>query len=293
MSNPQEISIANIIKTEKICQFQLTTQIAQQKVFQGGVLNDNYVRLIYMYRKAVEFVNNAQPSTSTLRQTAEYLYALLQPFVAAAQQIIVPGTITITNPSNASILVGQNATFSVTVTVSTGAPFTIQWYKNGVAIVGATSSSYTLINAQLTDNGDTFFAIATASGIGTATSGTATLTVAAAEVGFYYQGTTDYSTQLLAGTDNVVYLGTFPITAGQPFTVTFPNLVSNEYIVVKYPSTEPTKTTYLNPPPSGPDNGNIPSIALEGNSFGGFKYIFSRTGNTFGVNGVNGMVKFS
>jgi hypothetical protein len=288
-----ELPISTIIKLEKICQFQLTTQIAQQKVFQGGVLNDNYVRLIYMYRKAVEFVNNAQPNTSTLRQTAEYLYALLQPFVAAAQQIIVPGTISISNPANVSILVGQNATFSVTVTVSTGAPFTIQWYRGGVAIPGATSTSYILTNAQLSDSGSTFYAIASTPGIGTATSGTATLTVTAAEVGFYYQGVTDYSTQLLANTDNVPYLGTFPITTGQPFTVTFPNLVSNEYIVVKYPNTEPTKTIYINPPPSGPDTGPIPNIALENNAFSTWKYIFSRTGNPFGVNGINGQVKFS
>lgn len=291
MAQPKELPVPTILTLRKICQPQMTIRIAQQKIFQGGVLNNDYVKLMYFVGKSCDFAyaaNNSFP-----RAIFDYLYSLLQPFVGAQQQIVAPATIAISNPANVSILVGQNASFSVTVTVSNGAPDTVQWYRNGVAIPGATSTTYTLTSAQLSDSGSTFYAVATAVGVGTATSLPATLIVAAAEVGFYYQGVTDYSTQLLANTDNVVYLGTFPITTGQPFTVTFPNLVSNEYIVVKYPNTEPTKTTYLNPPPSGPDTGTIPGIALEGNSFGGFKYIFSRTGNPMGVNGVNGKILFS
>src|SRR6266436_249797 len=52
----------------------------------------------------------------------------------------VAPTIT-TQPASQTVTAGQNASFSVTATGT--APLTFQWQKNGVAISGATSPSYT------------------------------------------------------------------------------------------------------------------------------------------------------
>ncbi|MCW5913799.1 MAG: T9SS type A sorting domain-containing protein [Chitinophagaceae bacterium] len=54
-----------------------------------------------------------------------------------------------TQPSDLSVCVGQNATFSVSVNPTTGV--TYQWYKDGSIVSGATGSSFTLNNVQLSD----------------------------------------------------------------------------------------------------------------------------------------------
>jgi hypothetical protein len=54
-------------------------------------------------------------------------------------------------PKSDTVTAGQNATFSVTATGTS--PLSYQWYKNGTAISGATSSSYTLTNVQAADAG--------------------------------------------------------------------------------------------------------------------------------------------
>jgi len=78
-----------------------------------------------------------------------------------------------TQPANQTVLVNDTASFSV---VATGtAPLSYQWQKNGVAISGATSSTYTSI-AALSDSASQYRAIVTNSA-GSAMSNAATLTV--------------------------------------------------------------------------------------------------------------------
>lgn len=273
----QETTIPNIIKIEKIEQYQLTALIAQQKVFQGGVLNDNYVQLMYMYRKAVEFVNTTTPNYPTLRQTAEYLFALLQPFWSAAQQIVNnnTATITISNPANQNVLVGASATFSVVVTVSNGAPYVIQWFRNGVAIVGATGTSYTLTNAQLTDSGALFSATATAAGVGTASSLNALLTVTQVIQAFWWYGNTDPFPALNGGSDTLIYEVTTTITHNNPISITYPFASEdNQYTVLKFPITENTKTLWFN---TSLNNGQIPDGIMRATiTIGSFQYVVSR-----------------
>jgi hypothetical protein len=287
-----ELSIPTVLSLARVCEYLNAVRTNFNNIFKGGDISEDRARLIYMERTAVQNRYNLNPSDPTLPGTANYLFSILR-YQSDAQRTlnnVAAGLAVVTGPSNQSVNVGQSATFTFTVTSSTS--YTIAWYRNGVLIPGQTGLSYTLTNAQLTDTGALFSAIVT-NAAGPISSNTATLTVTAALVGSYYQGTTDYSALLLAGSDTVPYLGTFPITTGQPFTVTFPNLVSTQYIVVKYPATEPTKTSFLNPPPSGPDTGPIPNIALEVTTIGAWKYVFSRTGNTFGLNSVNGKVQFS
>ena len=81
-----------------------------------------------------------------------------------------------TQPTDQSITTGQTATFSV---VAGGtAPLSYQWQKNGTAITGATSASYTTPAATTADNGVTF-AVVVSNFAGSATSGGAKLNVAA------------------------------------------------------------------------------------------------------------------
>lgn len=287
------LSISTILKIAQVCEYLSVVNISKNNILTGGDISENQARLIYMERMAVQNRFNLNPSDPTLQGTANYLLSICRQQAAQAQTIlnnladVLP---VITGPANQSVSVGATATFSVSVVSSTNV--TYQWYLNNVLIPGATTSSYLVNNAQLTQSGG-LYSVTVTNTAGPVVSNQATLTVTATLVGFYYQGTTDYSGELLAATDSIPYLGTFPITTGQPLNVTFPNLVSTQYIVVKYPATEPTKTTYLNPPPSGPDSGTIPSISLEGTSFGGWKYIFSRPGNTFGLNNSTGTVEFS
>ena len=80
----------------------------------------------------------------------------------------------ITQPASVTVGLGQTATFSVTASGS--GTLTYQWYKNGAAIIGATSSSYTTPPTVSSDTG-AVFTVTVSNSAGTVTSGPATLTV--------------------------------------------------------------------------------------------------------------------
>jgi hypothetical protein len=83
-------------------------------------------------------------------------------------------------PAGANVAVGQTATFAV---VATGtAPLAYQWQRDGAAIAGATTASYTTPAAQLSDNGALFRVVVT-NAFGSATSANALLGVTAATPG--------------------------------------------------------------------------------------------------------------
>src|SRR6267154_2704061 len=79
-----------------------------------------------------------------------------------------------TQPTNQTVAVGQTATFFVTV--SGAAPLNFQWQKNGSAVSGATSPSYTTPSETTSDSGAQFTVVVSNSA-GSATSNAATLTV--------------------------------------------------------------------------------------------------------------------
>src|SRR5882724_1053890 len=56
-----------------------------------------------------------------------------------------------TQPTNQTVAIGQTATFFVTI--SGAAPLNFQWQKNGTAISGATSASYTTPATTVSDSG--------------------------------------------------------------------------------------------------------------------------------------------
>jgi hypothetical protein len=79
-----------------------------------------------------------------------------------------------TQPGDSTATVGNTATF--TVVASGSSPLSYQWQKNGTAIAGATSASYTTPAVQLADNGTTFTVVVTNSA-GSVTSNGAKLSV--------------------------------------------------------------------------------------------------------------------
>jgi hypothetical protein len=80
-------------------------------------------------------------------------------------------------PASQTVTAGQTATFSV-VASGTG-PLSYQWQKNGVAISGAASASFTTSATSTTDNGSTF-KVVVSNAAGSVTSVAATLNVNAA-----------------------------------------------------------------------------------------------------------------
>src|SRR5262249_11765009 len=80
-------------------------------------------------------------------------------------------------PTNQTVLPGANATFNVTTNGDD--PLTNQWYFNGFnatnSIPGATATSLTITNAQLTNAGA--YSVVVGNPYGAATSSIATLTV--------------------------------------------------------------------------------------------------------------------
>lgn len=78
-------------------------------------------------------------------------------------------------PQNASTTTDGSVTLSVT---ATGTDLSYQWRRNGTAITGATSSSYTLSAASYTDNGAQYTVVVSNAG-GSVTSSAATVSLAA------------------------------------------------------------------------------------------------------------------
>jgi streptogramin lyase len=82
----------------------------------------------------------------------------------------IPAILTSITSQPKSLLVnpGSSATFAVNVTGQ--APFTFQWFKNGVPIPGATSNAYSITSAQLTDAASYYVTITNSQDIETSSS---------------------------------------------------------------------------------------------------------------------------
>jgi len=242
----QQLNIATILSIAKICQYTDVVSVGSNIALKGGDINQRQPVLINIVRKSVQNRFNLNSSDFTLRDTANYLLSLLRQW-PLAQNIfnkISAGIATISNPADQSINVGQSATFTVTVTSPTA--YTVAWYRNGVIIPGATGLSYTLTNAQLTDSGAMFSAIAT-NAAGPVSSNTATLTVTALLTAQWWFGSTDPYAALSAGSDTLSYQINQTITHDAAITINYPiGAENNQFNVLRYPNTENQKTTWFN-----------------------------------------------
>jgi hypothetical protein len=97
--------------------------------------------------------------------------------------------------------VGLGGGLVLTVTVSGSGSFTYQWIKDGVAITGATASTYTVASATAATAGR--YTVEVSAGSGTATSSTAVVTTATAVPA----ALTNLSVQTTAGGTQILTLG--------------------------------------------------------------------------------------
>ncbi len=264
-----EYSISDIISFGKQSQVNSEVKISQNLALMGATLNAEYSRTLYLIRSAVEFMNTSNPINATLRQVADYLYALSRPF------IINTATISITDPANATVNVGGTANFVVSVFVSNSSPYTIQWYRNNVAIPGATGLTYSLTNAQLSDSGATFYATAISPGVGTVSSTTAVLVVNAVIQAFFtYSASVDFYPVLQGNSDPFAYLVSVNV-GGASISFPLPSAMpANVFMLCKVPISQSVKTNWFNTPLN---NGNFPDSVFESViQFGGFSYYASR-----------------
>jgi uncharacterized protein (TIGR02145 family)/uncharacterized repeat protein (TIGR02543 family) len=112
-----------------------------------------------------------------------------------------------TDPSNKNVTLGGTVTFNVT---ASGSSLSYQWQKNGSNIASATTASYTIPPATVSDNNSTYQCVVTNGG-GSVTSNAATLTVQCL-VTFDGQGGT-----VSSGPKNVTVglsVGTLPTVSG-------------------------------------------------------------------------------
>jgi len=84
------LPIADIIQIAKISQFLAANSIAKGTLFSPRI-DPKLAQTLYMERKAVEWGYNIDPSYASLRQTANYLYALCGGLALKAQEIINQG----------------------------------------------------------------------------------------------------------------------------------------------------------------------------------------------------------
>jgi hypothetical protein len=269
-----QLTTAQILSIAKVSEYLTVVDSHTKQIFKGGDLNQRQARLIYMERLAVQNRYDLNPSDPTLIQTSNYLFSLLRNWPAAQNVInqVASGLPVITNPGNVSITVGQNAVFTVAVT--SPSPYTVQWYRNGVLIPGETGLSYTLTNAQLSDSGSTFNAVAT-NATGNAPSLSATLTVTSALTAQWWFGPTDPFPALSGGSDTLTYQISQTILHNAAVVINYPiGAEDNQFNVLRTLNTENDKTVWVN---TSLNQGLIPDSTMRAVlNINGFKYIISR-----------------
>ncbi len=119
------------------------------------------------------------PTLTAADNGGMYSVVVTNPFGSIASQngdltVLSPAVI-VTQPANRTVNVGQTAAFTVT---ATGSALTYQWRRNGAAIPGATSSTYTTAATVMGDNGAQF-SVVVSNALSNATSANALLTVLA------------------------------------------------------------------------------------------------------------------
>jgi len=146
----------------------LTYQWKKNGAAIAGATSSNYTTAVTaMSDNAAQFTAVVTNSAGTATSKAAVL--------TVTAPVIAPSITS--QPIAQSISAGQAATFSV---ASTGtAPMTYQWMRNGSAIGGSVSSSYTTALATSADNGAQFSVVVT-NGAGSVSSTSALLTIKAA-----------------------------------------------------------------------------------------------------------------
>jgi len=170
----------------------ITTQPANQSVTAGqtatfSVAASGSGTLTYQWKKGGAAIGGATaasyttPATTSGESGTQFTVVVTDSTGSVTSN---PATLTVTaspvapsitaQPANKTVTAGQTATFSVTAAGT--APLTYQWKKNGAAIGGATSASYTTPATVASDN-NAQFTVTVTNSVSSATSNAATLTV--------------------------------------------------------------------------------------------------------------------
>ncbi len=179
----------------------------------------------------------------TAASTTSYV---IQPVAQLQPTATVP--VIIAQPVAASVTVGYPGFFSVTA--SGAAPLAFQWRRNGVAIAGANSASYTTPNTSTADNGAVYSVVVSNSFNPPATSAGAALTVVAAA--------TPVITAQPTAPANVVVGQTVALTvvaSGSP-TLTYQWFKNNA------PIAGATSATYSTPVLTAADGGSVYTVSV-------------------------------
>jgi len=134
----------------------------------SGATNSTYTIASVVSGDAGSYTVSVTNSVSSVTSTAATLTVPLSAPVISSQ------------PASLTVVVGAAATFTV---VAAGNPTpTYQWKKAGTAITGATSSTYTITNVQITNAGSFTVTVTNSGGAVTSTAATLTVQVPAAPV---------------------------------------------------------------------------------------------------------------
>ena len=240
----------------------ITTQPASQTVTAGqtatfSVTATGTAPLSYQWQKNGTAISGATSSSYTTPATTSSDNGALFTVVvtnsvgsvtssAATLTVNVPPSIT-TQPASQTVTAGQTATFSVTATGT--APLSYQWQKNGTAISGATSSSYTTPATTSSDNG-ALFTVVVSNSAGSVTSSAATLTVNPAPVA------PSITTQPASQTVTAGQTATFSVTA----TGTAP--LSYQWQKNGAAISGATSSSYTTPATTSSDNGALFAVIV-------------------------------
>lgn len=83
------LTVENIIQVAKVSEYLAANDIAKGTLFgQKAKPAPETAKIIYMERKAVEYMYDRDPSNETLTATANYLYALCNRYVLQAQVVV-------------------------------------------------------------------------------------------------------------------------------------------------------------------------------------------------------------
>jgi hypothetical protein len=122
------MTVATIIEIAKISQY-LSLDDKITSVYKGGVKNKSLPQIIYLVRKAVEWLNTNDPSDESLPNMANYLYTICGKFGLQAQSITGSGgTVTPTTPGGSSTGIPASAFYTAdgsegtTLTIATAFP---------------------------------------------------------------------------------------------------------------------------------------------------------------------------
>lgn len=165
-------------------------------------------------------------------------------------------------PSNRSVYVGDNTTFSLTVIGDV--PMSYQWYYNGTSLAGATNATYTITNVQTNNAGN--YSVIVANYGGSITSSLATLTVQIPNYAVPYGAYTNFIFQ----SDTTYYIN----TALQLYGIT----TIEGGTVIKY-ANQPSAQVILNGPLVCLTEPYRPALLTSKDDISAGNYIVGYTGN--------------